>query len=151
MGNLIELTKRSLYSIGIIVLIFCSCNENKIDKGNRNPITSVIKLESAQLFNDYEIAREFIDLTSVYGEIARIENTKVDSIWFRAINFNNSLGNSSSKFRPLLPFHKYNIIENINGNTSTVELTPTNKSSKKIIYSLNLKNNQWIVIKIKYE
>ena len=148
MGNQIELTRPSFRFAVVIAFIFFSCGENTSKLSC--PTVTIIKLESALFFNDYEAARSFIDLNSVYGEIAKTENTTVDSIWFRVLNFNNSIGNSSPKFRSLLPFHKYRIIEHTYGNKSTIELDPINKSSKKITYSLNLENAQWIIVQIKY-
>jgi hypothetical protein len=140
----------------LIVLFWClvlsSCAQKQDSVSMENPLATVIKLEAAESFKDYETAKKFIDIEKVYAKTAKDENKKAEIIWKEFIEFNYAIGNSSAKFTNSFPFHKYKIIESINGNTSEVKLSAIEGGQKirEIIYKLELHNRSWVIIAIDY-
>ena len=85
--------------------------------------------------------------------VAKQEGKSEEDVWKELVEFHYSLGNSSHKFTTLFPFHKYKIIETINGDNSVVKLLATEEgqSVKQITYKLNLQNESWKVVSIEYK
>lgn len=134
------------------IMLF-SCEQNKDHRLIESPIAIVIKLVTAESFKDYDAARKHIDLEQVYSVVAKQEGKSEEDVWKELVEFHYSLGNSSHKFTTLFPFHKYKIIETINGDNSVVKLLATEEgqSVKQITYKLNLQNESWKVVSIEYK
>lgn len=142
---------RNYITFLLIYLAFSSCSQRK-DMNMESPLATVIKLETAESYKDFETARKFIDVEKVYAKTAKGENKTAEIIWKEFIEFNYALGNSSAKFTSSFPFHKYKIAEIITGNTSEVKLSgiESGQKIKEIIYRLELQNSSWIIVAIDY-
>lgn len=118
-----------------------------------SPLAIVIKLETAESCKDYKTARNFIDVEQVYSTVAKQENKKAEDVWKEFVEFNYSIGNSSNKFTSTFPFHKYKIIETINGDMSVVSLLGTDEGQKikEITYKLKVQNKSWKIVSIDYK
>jgi hypothetical protein len=136
-----------------LTLSSCSQKQNTVNMENESPLAAVIKLDAAESFKDFDAARKFIDVEKVYEKTAKEENKSSEIIWKEFVEFNYAIGNSSVKFTSSFPFHKYKIIETINGNTSEVKLVGTESGQRirEIIYKLELQNKSWVVIAIDYK
>lgn len=118
-----------------------------------SPLAIVIKLEAAESSKDYDAARNYIDVEQVYSPVAKQEKRAAEDIWKEFVEFKYLLANSSKKFTNTFPFHKYKIIETINGDTSEVKLLGIEEGQriKEIIYELTVQNNSWKVVSIGYK
>lgn len=146
--------KNNVFRILLVPLLFISCNQMENDKNIiDSPLAIVVKFESAQSFRDYETAKQFFNLESVYGKLAEKSNINVEEMWKQFVEFNYSMGNSSSKFTNCFPYHNYKIVVTENEKSSTIQLISKNIDSpiKEIKYTLNLiDNNKWIITQIDY-
>lgn len=144
---------------GLIILLLgltltsCSQKQSTADMENESPLATVIKLEAAESFKDFGAARKFIDVEKVYAKTAKDENKSSEIIWKEFIEFKYAIGNSSVKLKNSFPFHKYKIIETIDGNTSEVKLlgTESGQALREIIYKLEFQNKSWVIIAIDYK
>lgn len=134
-------------------LLLASCEQRKDVVMMESPLATVIKLESSESFKDYETARNFIDVEQVYSAIAKQENRTSEDIWKESVEFNYSIGSSSNKFTSTFPFHKYKIIETVNGDVSEVKLlgTEVGQRIKEITYKLSVQKTSWKVVSIDYK
>ncbi|GAB4259853.1 MAG: hypothetical protein Kow0079_16840 [Vicingaceae bacterium] len=134
-------------------LLFASCKQSKDVTLMESPLAIVIKLEAAESCKDYDAARNFIDVEQVYSSVAKQEGRAVEDVWKEFVEFNYSIGNSSNKFTSTFPFHKYKIIETINGDMSEVKLLGTEEGRriKEITYKLTVQNKSWKVVSINYK
>lgn len=132
----------------IIILVILSVNCKGQDNRMKNsPIVTVIKLQSAESLLNFEEAKKYIDLKKVFKD--NPESTDVEKEWKEMITFFYNLG-KDKKFTNQFKYYDYNIIELIDESKAEVKFIPIDQDSKKIFYSLELKNNTWIVIDIKH-
>lgn len=144
---------RCLIKLAIPLLLCLSCNRKNESNIMESPLATVVKLETAESYKDYELAKKYIDVEKVYFDIAQKESKEPENIWKEMVEFNYSVGNSSNKFINSFPFHKYKIEEVINESVSKVTLTNTENTQniKQIIYSLAIQNNKWKIISIEFK
>lgn len=144
---------RNLKFILLASLIILSCNNSNINKNNsldmESPLSSVIKLISAESTGSIDEARKYIDIERVYSKYTN-DTLDVENIWKEQIEFKSSK-DASSKFTNHFKYYNYKIVEEINSSQAVVSFIAINKKSntREIIYSLEKRNNIWKVIDIK--
>ena len=110
------------------------------------PFMTVVKLKSAEQFLAYDEAMQYIDVKKVY---AKSEDPISD--WKKMLIFYYNIG-KDPKFTNSFKYYKYEIIENIQNNQAFVTFIDENKSSiKETKYTLENRNNTWVVVGIKYK
>lgn len=102
-----------------------------------DPIFVVVKLISSESHGDKESARKYVDVESAY---------RTESDWDDYLSFVSSL-NRSGKFTSSFPFHEFEFIQKISGESAIVSLVNHGKEYE-INYSLELEGNVWMVKKI---
>lgn len=131
----------------LLLLTLISCHTEK--KEIESPLITVIKLQSAEAFADFNAAKEYIDVKKAYT----FEGSTItpDSAWKEVVLFNYKLG-QDKKFTNVFAYHDYDIEENENANKAEIIFTSKEHTSsvKKIIYKLELADNKWVVVKIDY-
>ncbi|MFQ9317640.1 MAG: hypothetical protein ACLS8C_13925 [Dysgonomonas mossii] len=110
---------------------------------------TVVKLLSAEQRLDYNEAKIYIDVSKVYSKYDGVKNPENE--WMKLLQLNYNLG-KDKKISNNIDYYKYNIEEVISKKKATVSLIDkdTNKSIKKIVYSLEFIENRWIVVSIEY-
>lgn len=130
-----------------LIIIFVSCESKRENFITGTPLESVIKLQSAESLLNFEEAKKYIDLKKVFKD--NPESADVEKEWKEMITFFYNLG-KDKKFTNQFEYYDYKIVQSIDKNRAEVKFIPNRKNKKKIFYSLELKNNTWIVIDIKH-
>lgn len=125
----------------------CYSCSNQVYK--ETPFMTVVKLLSAEQRLDYNEAKIYIDVSKVYSKYDGVKNPENE--WMKLLQLNYNLG-KDKKISNNIDYYKYNIEEVISKKKATVSLIDkdTNKSIKKIVYSLEFIENRWIVVSIEY-
>jgi hypothetical protein len=139
--------KNIILIILIILTMLISCNK-KAENSNR-PLETIIKLNSAEEIKNYDEAVKYIDVDKVYSRCL-VDGIKPYDCWVQYVDFSYNFSKEDKKFTNRFGYYKYDIKESINGNKSTVEFISMSQKKKEIIYSLELINTKWIVVKIDY-
>ena len=136
------------YAIGIIILLCFSMSCNNGNKAN-SPLAIVIKLQAAETMADFEEAKKYIDIDKVYSNHPASINP--EEAWKESITFFYNLG-KDKKFTNVFKYYKYDIQETILKNNATVTFKALSRGDniKEIVYRLELRKNDWIVIGIDY-
>lgn len=113
-----------------------------------SPLSTVVKLKSAEAICDFEAAEVYIDVIKTYAQYAETKTPKEE--WKSTIRFFYNLS-KDKKFTNTLKYHNYSIHERIEGELAEVRLVNNNKNGKSIFYSLEKRKNKWIVVGIKWE
>jgi hypothetical protein len=123
-----------------------SCSE--LDKIN-SPLTTVIKLQSAETLANFEEAKKYIDVKKTYG----IDSPSIspEKVWRSKVLFFHNLG-KDKKFTNVFKYYDYDINESINGNYASVSFISISREAKikEIIYELVKNREGWVVVGIKY-
>lgn len=135
----------SFILIAYIIFFIISCKSNNLIK--ESPLACVIKLHSAEESLSFEIAKKYIDIEKVYEALVT-KNKTAEDIWKEYIRFNYSIG-KSKKFTNKFLYHKFNIFEIIKKNEGIEKFISTN-GKKSIIYSLEIINGKYKIVKIFY-
>jgi len=124
-------------------------NKNEIIN---SPLSSVIKLETAEELGEFEVAKKFINIDRVYSSFAKEKLTTPENYWREYINGINALA-EDPKFTNKIKYYDYDIIEIVKGKSACVILKGKQKNIhiKEIIYSLEKIKNNWVVQKIEYK
>mgnify|MGYP006946331906 CR=1 FL=1 len=127
--------------------LFLSCERKQELKIIDSPTVTVVKLESAIYCGDFEASKEFIDLEQTFSKAANGDKKSVEDTWYKFVKFVHSISHDN-KFSNAFPFHRYQLVEKINGHFSEVKLFErnTNNEIQKITYKLALQNGSWKVI-----
>lgn len=137
----------------IIRLLFCimflvnSCSAVKTVVLD-TPFVSVVKLIDAEQSLHFDVAEQYMDVIQVYTRLGS-ENPYED--WENEMRLRDNLG-KDNKFTNNFGYAHYDIEETINGNTARVAFNnqEENPSIKSIIYGLERRNKEWIVVSIEY-
>ena len=80
------------------------------------------------------------------------DSLTAENAWKSVVMFGKSLA-QDKKFTNFFRYYEYRITEEVRKHNATVYFESINrkKSTRKIIYKLENRNNQWIVISIKYQ
>lgn len=136
----------------IIIFIFClifgSCTVKETNT-EESPLSSVIKLISAESLNDVNEAKKYINIERAYSKYA---DDKLDavSLWRQHLAFQSS--NNSIKHTNQFKYYQFNIQEKIDVSKALVSFTSKNREAKikQIVYTLELSDRKWLVIGIEY-
>ena len=132
----------------IIILSLIRCK----DVSKEGPLAVVIKLIDSEENLDFEEARKYIDLNSVYGSLTNGDNSSHDDIWKEFLETKYNVG-KMKKFSNKFKYRNFIIIESIKSNEfAEVSFSAKNKGAKiqKILYELAIMDASWKVIKIGY-
>ncbi|MBP2832611.1 hypothetical protein J8281_10485 [Aquimarina sp. U1-2] len=132
--------------IMIAIITSLACNKQKVKE---RPLTTVIKLQSAESILNFEEAKKYIDVKAVFEKYPGSKNPEKE--WKEMVSFFYNLGNNK-KFTSQFKYYNYNVTETISKQSANVIFTSINKEVKikKIFYSLEMREENWIVIEIKY-
>jgi hypothetical protein len=142
--------KKSIILLFSLIAYSCAKDTANQNRPMESPLSSVVKLMSAESFGHLEEAEKYIDVESVYSK--HLDDTiDVKSIWKQQIDFKTSL-NKTSKFTGHFKYFQYKIKETINDNEASVLFIPNNEESKikEIKYSLIVQDGRWKVVQIDY-
>jgi len=139
--------------IVILLLVILACGKATVDNSliMESPLSSVVKLISAESLGNIDEAKKYINIERVYSK--HINDTlNAESLWREQVKFK-STENNSSKFTNQFKYYNYEISETISSPMKAkVSFIPFNKdsSTKEINYSLEKENDVWKVIDIEY-
>jgi len=141
------------YTILLTLALFIASCEKRQEAATMDcPLATIVKLESAEAYKDYNAAMNYIDIEKVYSAIAIKENKTSEQVWKEFLEFKYTVG-KSNKFVSTFPLHKYKISKIIKENTAEVQFTGTEEGQriKVITYRLTLENKSWKVVAIEYK
>lgn len=140
--------KRNFLVIPWLIFFGISCNTNKTMQAKNSPLATVVKLQSAEFLMDYDEAKNYIDINSVYGGKSLSDSLSPEQAWIEMVSF---MANSTDKkFTRQFKYFDYDVIETINENKAEVFFKPKNSANKGITYKLELRKNNWVVYEIDY-
>jgi lipoate synthase len=113
-----------------------------------SPLVSVIKLISSESLGNIDVAKKYIDIESVYSEHINDSINYVE-LYEKQVKFKSNI-DKSGKFTNQFKYYKYNINEVINKSNATVTFIDNENQIREIIYSLEKRKENWIVIGIQY-
>jgi hypothetical protein len=133
-----------------ILLILVTACHSKTNQ-EESPLAVVIKLQAAESFFDLKEAQKFIDVERVFGNMASDTLTAKDA-WESVVMFGKSLARDK-KFTNFFRYYEYKITEEVSKHNASVYFESINRErpTRKIIFSLESRNNHWIVVSIKYQ
>lgn len=131
------------------VLVSCSTNVKEMEL-----LETIIKLNSAESFEDFESAEKYIDVDRVYGvkEGKGHDSIEVRSRWQNEVSTLNNIGNSSRKFTTDLKYHERSF-EYLDISSTKYVVTMRFEPPKKglgIRYGLEFSKGQWQVVSREY-
>ena len=131
-----------------MIMTLNSCKQKA--KVSENPLSSVIKLFSAEEDKNFDEAIKFIDVDRVYSDCKQDKKTPMEC-WKEGINLSYNMG-QTSKFTNRFKYHDYKISESINGEKAKVEFAPIKKESgmKTMVLELEFINGNWMVVKVNH-
>lgn len=138
---------KSLMILYLLFVVF-GCNNKKNLQTKNSPLASVVKLNAAEFLLDYEEAKNYIDINSVYGAKNQTDNLSPEQRWKKLVSFMS--GSTDKKFTRQFQYYNYDIIENVHLSKAEVMFKPKSNANMSIIYKLELRNNVWIVYEIDY-
>jgi len=114
-----------------------------------SPLAVVIKLISAESFANFDKAKEYIDLESVYSN--HPDTLSAEQAWKNQVTFFYNLA-KDNKFTNNFKYYNYNIIERQEGQTAVVIFESMDRGDRirEISYTLIRSNKAWIIVKIDY-
>jgi len=131
-----------------LILVAISCNNKKNMQAQNSPLATVVKLQTAEFLMDYDEAKKYIDINSVYGRENLVDSLSPEQAWIEMVTF---MSNSTDKkFTRQFKYFDYDVIETMDGNKAEVFFKPKNIANKGITYKLELRKNNWIVYEIDY-
>jgi hypothetical protein len=133
------------------VLLLLSCGKQNHCIPVDPPFLTVLKLLSAESFDDKEAARRYIDVEAVYSEIALRGGISADSLWRSTVDAGIMLARSSRKFTSHTPVYRYTVCEEVRGDSAIVVLHDeivTDSSCDE--YHLVRRGGVWVVVSIQY-
>lgn len=135
----------------LVVVISCEERGNSMPICNETPLASVVKLISAQSMGYVEVAKEYIDVKKVYSKHIG-DSIDYDKFFAEQVGFMSST-TDSRKFTNHFKYFNYRISEIQNGSTAKVEFRSKDReaSLQGIIYDLENRDCEWIVVGIVYE
>jgi hypothetical protein len=115
-----------------------------------SPLTTVIKLISAESFADFEEAKKYIDIEKVYS--GHTDTLSADQAWKNQVLFFYNIG-KDRKFTNNFKYYNYIIKEEQKGENAEVvfESMLHDASITEILYKLTLHGKTWVVVKIEYK
>jgi hypothetical protein len=137
--------------IALVVLISCNKKEEKMSIQKESPLATVVKLISAESMGYIEVAKEYIDVKMVYSKHVN-DSIDYDKLFADQVKFMSST-TDSRKMTNHFKYFNYEISETQEGETAEVKFESKDKkaSLERIVYSLENRNNQWVVVGIDYE
>ncbi len=142
---------RRISFVLLVVLISCNKKEETMSTQKESPLATVVKLISAESMGYIEVAKAYIDVKMVYSkhvnDSADYEKLFIDQVKFM------STTTDSKKLTNHFKYFNFEISETRAGGNAKVKFESKDKeaSLERIIYSLEDRNNQWIVVGIDYE
>jgi hypothetical protein len=138
---------KHLVFYGIFAIMMFSCVKNKTTV-LETPFVTVVKLKSAEQSLHYEDALQYMDVVQVYSKL-RSENPVED--WKQSLKFLYNIG-KDKKFTNNFGYYNYDIEETVRGDNASVcfKSKDDNASIKMIIYGLEKRQKQWIIVSIDY-
>ena len=140
--------------IGTRSAISCvSCANRAVEPVGDSPLIVVIKLNSAEAFNDRQEATKYINVQSVYDPRKYSAQSSKDTpsageIYDQHLKFKSSLG-KDKKFSSEFPYFKFHITETVKGSAAEVIFVPHDDEEQLLRYQLTRVNGRWIVPDIK--
>ena len=137
-----------LKTIFILAFLISACNTKMNQK--ESPLATVIKLQSAETFANLDEAKKYIDVEMVYLK-DRPDSITAEKAWETYVMFGYNMA-KDKKFTNIFKYHNYNIKEEVAGDNATVlfESKDSESNISRIVYGLENRNNQWIVISIEF-
>jgi len=134
------------FSLAIMMSLSCT-NKTKYAEG---PLSSIIKLFSAEEVKDFDEAIKYIDVNRVYADCKQENKTPIEC-WKERVNFAYNLG-QTNKFTNHFKYHEYKITESVKEGNAKVELAPlkTDTGNKTMVLELEFRNGNWVVIKVNH-
>ncbi|WP_282086663.1 hypothetical protein [Aquimarina algiphila] len=136
------------FIIMIAIITSLGCNGQKREV-TETPLITVIKLQAAEANLNFEEAKKYIDFEAAFKKHPESENPEKE--WKEMVSFFYNLGNTK-KFTNQFKYFNYKINEVVEKSRAKVIFTTINKGSriKEIIYSLEKREKNWVVINIEY-
>ncbi|MDL2320544.1 hypothetical protein LJC45_05375 [Alistipes sp. OttesenSCG-928-B03] len=129
--------------IGLMSLML-SCSYSKTTK--ETPFMTIVKLNSAQEFLDFQKAKQYIDINAVFSHSPSTVDAEKE--WKELLQFQYKLG-QDKKFTNSFNYSRYDFKEiMIDKSNCKVEFIPLESSDRTIVYFLELRGKQWVVIRI---
>jgi len=89
-------------------ILFTACERrNRQDSNIESPFSVVIKLQSAEALLQFDKAKKYIDIESVYSKYIEDSTKTAEDIWKDYLNFNYSISSSSPKFTNVFKYYNY--------------------------------------------
>ena len=146
----LRFVKRATILMFFFIAYGCTEHVRSQNKIMESPLSSVIKLISAESFGNLEEGEKYIDLEQVYSKHFN-DSLDFRTIWKQQIEFKTSL-NGTSKFTGHFKYFQYLIKETIDNERATVSFILKNDKAKfkEIKYTLATYGENWRVIQIDY-
>jgi len=132
----------------IAVITSIGCNRQK-QEVKEKPLIAVIKLQSAEANLNFEEAKKYIDVKSVFGKHPESKNPEKE--WKDMVSFFYNLGNNK-KFTSQFKYYNYDITESVDNSKARISFIAIDKGSriKEINYTLYRINDKWKIVDIQY-
>ncbi len=132
----------------LVLMVSVSCNRT-MPLQIESPLATVIKLISSESFADFEEGKKYIDLTKVYSN--NIDSLSPEQAWKNQVLFFYNIG-KDKRFTNNFKYYNYSIREEQRGENAEVifESIHPEDSISKILYSLTLYGETWVVVRIEY-
>ena len=145
------MTMKKISFLLLAIVISCTKNDETMNSQKESPLAAVVKLISAESMGYIEVAKAYIDVKRVYSKHVS-DNTDYDSLFADHVKFM-SATTDSKKMTNHFKYFNYEISEIHDGSSAKVKFESKDKeaSLERIIYSLEDRNSQWIVVGIEYE
>ncbi|HVY74264.1 MAG TPA: hypothetical protein VG890_05505 [Puia sp.] len=124
-----------------------SCQYKKTSSINP-PLATVVKVNAAEAFMDFEEAKKYQDINEIYS---KVDKQNPEKAWKEMVTFFYNLS-KDKKFTNQWKYYNYDITENINNKNAEVILKSKNKEAlfQTITYKLDLRQSVWIINDIEY-
>jgi hypothetical protein len=137
----------------LLLIVVISCNKKKVPiiTQKESPLAIVVKLISAESMGYIEVAKAYIDVKSVYSNHVN-DSIDCDKLFAEHVEFM-SMTTDSKKMTNHFKYFNYVISESWNENSAIIKFESKDSvaSLERIIYSLEDRNNKWMVVSIEYE
>jgi predicted choloylglycine hydrolase len=140
MGRYIKI----LLVIGFLGMFFKA--KTSSEKKPESPLAIVVKLQSAEAFRDYSTAKKYLDVDKTYSKYAGVSKMSPEKVWRELVEFNYEMSRSMKGVINTYPYHHYHITEKNNQVNASVIFNPLTKGDRGMVYNLEFRKNQWIII-----
>jgi hypothetical protein len=141
--------KKNIFFV-LLTMIACNKNHSKMAGQRESPLAIVVKLISAESMGYPEVAKRYIDVNQVYSKHVP-DSINYDTLFTEHVKIMSSTTNSN-KMSNHFKYFNYEIVETYEGGQAKVKFAARDNSAslERIIYSLEDRQGEWIVVDIDY-